>query len=76
MANSEEWLYNDVLDVDLEERERQSPVDSRALDGEDLLDEVLTAPAATGHKYRPDATAEDELMAIRSDEPSSFEGAL
>ena len=46
------------------QRERLDSVDSRVLDGDDLLDDVLTAPATAPPKNHRNVadTAEDEVL--------------
>ncbi|CAI8020840.1 hypothetical protein GBAR_LOCUS12424 [Geodia barretti] len=61
MANTaDDWLYNDDLDVSLPGRGRLD-TDSQTLDGEDLLDDMLTAPSSA--TLRTDTpTNDDELL--------------
>jgi hypothetical protein len=59
-STADDWLYNDDLDVSLPGRGRLD-TDSQTLDGEDLLDDMLTAPSSA--TLRTDTpTNDDELL--------------
>jgi hypothetical protein len=63
MANTtDDWLYNDDLEVPLTGRGRLD-TDTQGLDGEDLLDDMLTAPSSATHRTDT-PTNEDELLGV------------